>query len=77
MCGYLLLLLFFALGWSGGSHFLNVDAPGKAKLYAIHWFVVSGSFIALVIFTNLFVLEMSTSFSSRSRYYRKQELVLL
>ena len=52
--------VIFALGWTVGSHFLNVDAPGKAKLYAIHWFVVSGSFIALVIFTNLFVLNSTT-----------------
>ena len=53
----LAVTIIFALGWSAGSHFLNVDAPGKAKLYAIHWFTVSGSFIALVIFTNLFVLN--------------------
>ena len=41
-------------------HFLNVDAPGKAKLYAIHWFVVSGSFIALVIIANWFILHSTT-----------------
>lgn len=56
----LAVTVIFALGWSAGSHFLNVDAPGKAKLYAIHWFAVSGSFIALVIFTNIFVLNSTT-----------------
>ncbi len=55
----LAVTIIFALGWSVGSHFLNVDAPGKAKLYAIHWFVVSGSFIALLIFTNGYVLKFS------------------
>ena len=56
----LAVAIIFALGWSAGSHFLNVDAPGKAKLYAIHWFAVSGSFIALVIFTNIYVLNSTT-----------------
>ena len=61
--GWLLAItVIFALGWTVGSHFLNVDAPGKAKLYAIHWFVVSGTFIALVIFTNLLIMEMLTTF---------------
>ena len=32
----LVTTVVFALGWSLGSHFLNVDAPGKAKVYAIH-----------------------------------------
>ena len=53
----LAVTVIFSLGWSAGSHFLNVDAPGKAKLYAIHWFVVSGSFIALVIIANWFILD--------------------
>jgi len=56
----LAVTIIFALGWSVGSHFLNVDAPGKAKLYAIHWFVVSASFIALVIITNWFILHSTT-----------------
>ena len=58
---WLLAVTFiFGLGWSAGSHFLNVDAPGKAKLYAIHWFAVSGSFIALVIIANWFILDSTT-----------------
>ena len=56
----LAVTVIFALGWSAGSHFLNVDAPGKAKLYAIHWFAVSGSFIALVIIANWFILDSTT-----------------
>ena len=56
----LAVTVIFSLGWSAGSHFLNVDAPGKAKLYAIHWFTVSGSFIALVIIANWFILDSTT-----------------
>ena len=56
----LAVTIIFCLGWSAGSHFLNVDAPGKAKVYAIHWFVVSGSFIALVIIANWFILHSTT-----------------
>ena len=29
--------IFFSVAWSAGSHYLNIDAPGKAKIYFIHW----------------------------------------
>ena len=32
-----------------GSHFLNIDAPGKAKIYAIHWLIFTGIYVAIVI----------------------------
>ena len=57
----LVATVVFALGWSLGSHFLNVDAPGKAKVYAIHWLVVSGIFIGLLLIINVWVLN-STRF---------------
>ena len=38
-----------ALMWSIGSHFLNVDAPGKAKFYFIYWIVFTGIFMAIVV----------------------------
>ena len=38
-----------ALLWSIGSHFLNVDAPGKAKFYFIYWVVFTGIFMAVVV----------------------------
>ena len=38
-----------ALLWSIGSHFLNVDAPGKAKFYFIYWVVFTGIFMAIVV----------------------------
>ncbi len=57
----LVTTVVFALGWSLGSHFLNVDAPGKAKVYAIHWLVVSGIFIGLLLIINIWILN-STRF---------------
>ena len=38
-----------ALAWSIGSHFLNVDAPGKAKFYFIYWIIFTGIFMAVVV----------------------------
>jgi hypothetical protein len=38
-----------ALAWSIGSHFLNVDAPGKAKFYFIYWIIFTGIFMAIVV----------------------------
>jgi len=56
----LVVTIIFALSWSVGSHFLNVDAPGKAKLYAVHWFILSGIFIGLVIITSIIVTNSPT-----------------
>jgi len=38
-----------ALLWSIGSHFLNVNAPGKAKFYFIYWIIFTGIFMAIVV----------------------------
>ena len=38
-----------ALAWSIGSHFLNVDAPGKAKFYFIYWIIFTGILMAIVV----------------------------
>ena len=38
-----------ALLWSVGSHFLNVNAPGKAKFYFIYWIIFTGIFMAIVV----------------------------
>ena len=35
--------------WSVGSHFLNVDAPGKAKFYFIYWIGFTGIYMAVVV----------------------------
>ena len=38
-----------SLIWSIGSHFLNIDAPAKAKIYFIYWIVFTGIFMAIII----------------------------
>ena len=38
-----------ALAWSIGSHFLNIDAPGKAKFYFIYWIGFTGIYMAVVV----------------------------
>jgi|TARA_B100000315_G_scaffold259719_1_gene316848 hypothetical protein len=63
----LTIVTIFALGWSFGSHYLNVDAPGKAKIYAIHWIIVSGILIGLILITNIYCLE--------STYFRASQEV--
>ena len=41
------LTTIMTLGWSAWSHYLNIDAPGKAKIYFIHWVVFTGIFVTL------------------------------
>ena len=45
----LVFSIIMTLSWSAGSHFLNIDAPGKAKIYAIHWVIFTGIYIFVVI----------------------------
>ena len=52
-----------ALLWSIGSHFLNVDAPGKAKFYFIYWVVFTGIFMAIVVGI-VFWFTKSTTFDA-------------
>ena len=52
----LIVTIIFCICWSIASHFLNIDAPGKAKIYFIHWFVFSGIFVASLFgITSFFV----------------------
>jgi hypothetical protein len=37
------------LAWSVASHYLNVDAPGKAKFYSIYWLIFQGLFILILV----------------------------
>jgi len=55
------LTVVMTLGWSVGSHYLNIDAPGKAKIYFIHWAIFSGVFIAL-LFGIVFYFTQSTAY---------------
>ena len=53
-----------SLIWSIGSHFLNIDAPGKAKIYFIHWIVFTGIFIAIVMGTVFWFTKWSNGYNA-------------
>ena len=44
---FLGVTVVMTLSWSALSHFLNIDAPGKAKIYFIHWSIFTGILIAI------------------------------
>ncbi len=52
--------ILFSLGWSVGSHFLNIDAPGKAKIYFIHWIIFTGIFVASLFGITYFFTQTTT-----------------
>ena len=62
-----LLVLSYIVGlvWSGGSHYLNVDAPGKAKLYFIHWIIFTSIFMVIVLSIIIFFTQSTTFASAR------------
>ena len=63
----IVLLLFttaISLGWSAGSHYLNIDSPGKAKIYFIHWTICSGGFVVILLGITLYFTAATTSFNS-------------
>jgi len=62
--GLFSLTVAMSLIWSIGSHFLNIDAPGKAKLYFIHWTIFSGVFIAIVFAIVLFHTRNGSPFEA-------------
>ena len=45
----LIFSIIMTLSWAVGSHYLNIDAPGKAKIYAIHWIIFTGIYVTIVI----------------------------
>ena len=57
--GLFCLTVAMSLIWSIGSHFLNIDAPGKAKIYFIHWTIFTGVFIALVLIIVFYCTQTS------------------
>jgi len=52
------------MGWSVGSHYLNIDAPGKAKIYFIHWAIFTAIFSGLV-FAITFYFTQSTAYQAQ------------
>ena len=53
--------IIMSLGWSAGSHYLNIDAPGKAKIYFIHWIVFTGAFM-FILFAITFYFTQTTAY---------------
>ncbi len=54
--------LIFGFGWVVISHFLNVDGPGKSKIYSIYWIINSAVFTAILIILCTFVFFSGDSF---------------
>ena len=54
--------IIMALSWSALSHFLNIDAPGKAKIYFIHWTVFTGA-LGAILFSITWYFTQSSAFA--------------
>lgn len=54
------ICIFFTLTWSTLSHFLNIDAPGKAKIYFIHWSAFTGIYIFSIFLVTYFFIQTTT-----------------
>mgnify|MGYP001350929821 FL=1 len=57
------ITIFFSVGWSAGSHYLNIDAPGKAKIYFIHWSICTGVFI-FILFAVTYYFTQTTAYDA-------------
>jgi len=60
----LILTVIFSLGWSIGSHFLNINEPGRAKFFGFYWLIVSGACVGGIILVCFIVLDFSSSFTA-------------
>ena len=48
----LIVSVVASIAWSTYSHYLNIDAPGKAKIYFIHWIIFTGIFMGILFGIN-------------------------
>jgi hypothetical protein len=60
----LIVTLIISLGWSIGSHFLNIDEPGKAKFFGLYWIIVSAVCIGAILAVCFVVLDFSSAFAA-------------
>jgi len=60
----LIVTFIISLGWSIGSHFLNIDEPGKAKFFGLSWIIVSGACIGAIIVVCSVLLDFSSAFEA-------------
>ena len=63
--GLFSLTVAMSLIWSIGSHFLNIDAPGKAKIYFIHWIIFTSIFMVIVLSIIIFFTQSTYIGSAR------------
>ncbi len=56
--------ILFSIVWSAGSHYLNIDAPGKAKIYFIHWIIFTGIFVAILFLISYFFLRQASPYEA-------------
>ena len=61
----LISTMVISLGWAIGSHFLNIDEPGKAKFFAISWIIVSGSLVGILLVVNYAIFYHGVILSMR------------
>ena len=59
----LAIAMIMSLAWSGLSHRLNIDSPGKAKIYAIHWLIYTGVMLAIYV-AIIFYFTKSTQYNA-------------
>ena len=61
----LIVTFIISFGWSIGSHFLNIDEPGKAKFFGLPWIVISGLCIGAIVANCYIVLTSNIFYTSQ------------
>jgi len=73
----LIVTIIFSLGWSIGSHFLNINEPGKAKFFGLYWIIVSAIFIGVLSIVNFTVLSWGDTFPAAQDITTKSQNVMI
>ena len=64
----LVITAAMAISWSVASHYLNIDSPGKAKIYFIHWIVFSSILEVILLGVILYCLTATTNWNSIAEF---------
>jgi hypothetical protein len=73
----LIVTIIFSLCWSIGSHFLNINEPGKAKFFGISWVIVSAIFVGLLIIVNFTILSWGDTFPAAQDITTKSQNTMI
>ena len=73
----LIITIIFSLGWCIGSHFLNINEPGKAKFFGLYWIIVSAIFIGVLSIVNFTVLSWGDTFPAAQDITTKSQNVMI